>query len=235
MNVYTEAAPPPPPAQQVLPQMAPAQMVTGQQMMIMAPQFATSASAAQSVPVGRARPGITFDFFRLPIPYPRLIAVPTTPEVTTIPMAQSVVALQPQATAFALPMQAQAMVPVQAQAVMPVQAQAVMPVQAQAVMPVQAQAVMPVQAQAFMPVQAQAMAPVQAQAVMPVQAQAVAPAQTVMVQQAMPAQALIPQQMAPAQAVTSMCPPCPLRTLTLQEAEEICRQLQQYKAATGQK
>ncbi|MCI0457361.1 MAG: hypothetical protein L0Z62_10365 [Gemmataceae bacterium] len=165
---------------------------------------------AQSVPVGRARPGITLDFIRIPIPILRLIAVPTTPEIT-VPWAaaQAIpVAPVPQALPVAAPV-APTYVQALPQPVVPVQPQVVAPAQpqAQAVVPVQGHAVVPVQGQAIVPVQGQAVVPVQGQPVAaPVVAQPVAP-------QAFP--------VAPQAA----------RPLSLEEVEEFCRRVQALKAA----
>ncbi len=130
------------------------------------PQAFTPLSAptgyVQSVPLGRARPGLTIDFVRIPIPILRLIAVPTTPEVTIPVAAPQMVAFQPQAAPVAYAAPPVAAPPVAApvapqQAIVPVQGQAIVPVQGQAIVPVQGQAVVPIQAPAAVPMAAQPM------------------------------------------------------------------------------
>jgi hypothetical protein len=229
--------------------------------------------SGQSVPAGRARPGLTIDFFRLPIPYPRLVAIPTAPEMAMVPMAApQVFAVQPQAVTPVAPMMQQALAAqpqelvaappqaapqlyaVQPQAVTPVapmmqqafvaqpqalvaappqptvyQPQAVVaapqaaaPVPTQAVVPVQGHAVIPVQGQAVVPVQGQAVVPVQGQSLSPIQAPAYAAPQVT-------AQLLTPPPPVP-QAAFSLSPQA-LKTLSPEEVEKFCRQVQALQKA----
>lgn len=229
---------------QVAPQPASPQAYAAPQMMA-SPQVApsspyqvaplTAMSYAHSVPVGRARPGITLDFIRIPIPFPRLIAVPTVPEVTvpvsapqmvamqsqafaTAPVMPQAVAVQPQAVVTTMPQAAvaQPLVPAAPQA-MPVASQATVPVQAQAVVPVQGQAVVPVQGQVIVPVQGQAMISAPGQALAP------APAQAIAVQATLPQTAAVPQ--------TVVLSPQAQKTLSPAEVEAFCRQVEAYKKA----
>jgi len=174
---------------------------------------AVSQSLFGDTVAGRARPGLTFDFIRIPIPFPRFIAVPTQPEFRMTAVQQSVpaqaVMMQQAAFSQAAPMMASAAYPAQNHAVVPVTGQAVVPVQGQAIVPVQGQAVVPVQAAAQM----QAM-PFQPSVGMSanIAAQPSAAAQCIM----------IPQQGAAAvQAQANQINP--------EQMDELCRRWQQYK------
>jgi hypothetical protein len=156
-QIVLEQAPAAPPA--APPMMAQPVAPAAPQMVAMPQSYAPMSAPGVIVPaapVGRARPGIALDFIRIPIPFPRLIAVPTTPEVT-IPIAY-----QPQVPAA--PVYAAAPVYPAAPVAPPVQAP-VYQVQAP-VAPVMAQPVMaqPVVAQ---PVAVQPVAPQQPQAISP--------------------------------------------------------------------
>lgn len=190
----------------------PQSMVQPQAAMVQPQMMMVPTSAVTSSPVGAARPGLTFDFIRIPIPFPRLIAVPTQPQMQAVAVA-------PQA--MVMP---QAMVAPQAAMVMPqaamVQPQAMVMPQA-AMVPVQPQAAMiPVQPQAAM-VQPQAMIPVQPQAAMvPVQPQAA------MVHVQPQAAVVQPQAMVPVQPQA--------QGISLREAEEFCRMVQEMKRRMDQ-
>lgn len=218
--------------QQVQPQLAYAQTA------MMAPQaqvqsvpvmaMAESGSDFEHTLASSARPGLTFDFIRLPIPIPKLVAVPTAPRMRAFSMSM------PQAVPVqSVPMQSVPMqsVPVQTmpvqsmaatQMVQPVQAMQMPVAQAQTMVPIQGQAVVPVQGQAIVPVQGQALVPVQSQAMVPTQA-----AQQIMIQ---------PQaQIVPTQAATQAAPAQAQGQLTANDLDTICRWWQQQKEAAGRK
>jgi hypothetical protein len=158
----------------VAPQMPPVAPAMPQ--LMTAPQayapLAAPAGLVQAVPVGRARPGITLDFIRIPIPILRLIAVPTTPEITVPLAAPQLVAYQPQAV---MPPVAAPQVVAPAAVVPQAPAPAVVPFQG-AVVPVQGQALLPIQGQAAVPMVAQPVmsAPVAPQPTQPLSPQDVA-------------------------------------------------------------
>ena len=88
---------------QPVPQVAQAAAVQSQPMVMM-----PMAAAGMAAPAGRARPGLTIDFFRMPIPFIRLIAVPdAAPQMAAMPVSMmqttSMVAAQPAAMTFAQP------------------------------------------------------------------------------------------------------------------------------------
>jgi hypothetical protein len=157
------------------------QMVAPSQAMVASPQALTSPAAGVNYTVaGRARPGLTIDFIRIPIPFPRLVAIPTTPEIT-VPVAQpQLTVAQPQAV-VAAPQQYVA----QPQAVVAAPQYVARP-QAVAVPPPappqpQARATVPVKGKAVVPVEV----PVRGKAVVPVRGRA-APSRAVTPQQARP-------------------------------------------------
>ncbi len=179
------------------------------QQMMMAPTQAAPMYQPQAAPgffqnvTQGARLGLTFDFLRIPIPIPKLIAVPTAPAVPMMMAAQQpVIAAQQPVMAAPQPAMAapqMARVPVQGQAVVPVQGQALVPVQGQAMVPVQGQAMVPAQSPQ------QVMVPVQRPMAVP---------------QAQHRYAIVPQPQAPAQAP---------RQPTLEELEEFCRQVAEMR------
>jgi hypothetical protein len=157
--------PPPPPHVEV--QQAVMQpMALPQPTMAAQPQGLTSEANVHYSLAGRARPALAFDFVRIPFPILRLVAVPTTPEVT-VPMAAQALTVAPQAL-----VQPQAFV--QPQALVQPQAvvQAPPVVQPQAIVQPQAQAV-PVQGTVDVPVQGSVKVPVEGHAI--VQGQGVSP------------------------------------------------------------
>lgn len=211
----------------------PQSMVQPQAAMVQPQMMMVPTSAMTSSPVGAARPGLTFDFIRIPIPFPRLIAVPTQPQMQAVAVAPQAMVM-PQAmvapqAAMVMPqaamVQPQAMIPVQPQAAM-VQPQAMVMPQA-AMVPVQPQAAM-VQPQAMIPVQPQAaMVPVQPQAAMVhVQPQAAVVQPQAMVPVQPQAAVVQPQAMIPVQPQA--------QGISLREAEEFCRMVQEMKRRMDQ-
>jgi hypothetical protein len=152
-------------------EMQPQAMAMAQQQPTMQPQsFTPQSFAPQSAPqqmmmvpiaqpqsagpAGRARPGLTFDFFRLPIPFPRLIAVPEA-----VPPVQAVAMMAPQSFApqsfapqsFAPQSFAPQSAPAQQHVMVPVPGTVDVPVQTMMKVPYQAHVPVPVQSQAFVP------------------------------------------------------------------------------------
>ena len=177
---------------------------------------AVGPAEVQSVPANRARLAIGLDTIRIPIPFPRFFAVPTTEEMTVRVQQQSVV----QSQAFAAPVQ-QAFYQTQAFAP-PVQANS-FALQAQAAPP----QLVPVQSAQMVQMQAQ---PAQ---LVPVQS-APAPVAVARPKRPPPAQ-LVPVQSQSAQPVT-LCPPCPpcppcaSQAATQQKLDECNRELETLKA-----
>jgi hypothetical protein len=202
-----------------------------QGMMALAPM----GGAFQSAPVGRARPGLTLDFIRVPIPILRLVAIPTTPEYAAVPIAAAPyfpaapVAPQPYPVAAApQPMIPQPVLPappmmaapapvapvpvaVPQPVVQPAPVAVAPPPQAptHTIVGIQGQAIVPVQGQAVVPVQGQAIVPLQGQTGLPL-APAPAPCEPV----------FTPQVATPA--------PQPLNPATV---DAFCRQVDALKAA----
>jgi hypothetical protein len=175
--------------------------------------------SVQSVPSGRARPGLTIDFFNLPIPFPRLIAVPTSPEITVPVAAPQYVAYapQPQPVAYAPQPQPVAYAP-QPQPVAYAPQAPVQPVMAAPVAPPQ-QTMVPVQGQVTVPVQGQVTVPVQGQVAVPISGQTPVPVSSPMV---------IPIQAAPAPTAAM---PVTSQPLNPQDVDNFCRQVDALKAA----
>jgi hypothetical protein len=165
-------------------EMQPQAMAVAQPQPVMQPQsfapqsFAPQSAAPQQMmmvpvaqpqsagPAGRARLGLTFDFFRLPIPFPRLIAVPEA-----VAPVQAVAMMAPQSFApqsfapqsFAPQSFAPQSAPAQQHVMVPVPGTVDVPVQTMMKVPYQAHVPVPVQSQAFVPqsapVQTQVMSP----------------------------------------------------------------------------
>jgi hypothetical protein len=173
----------------------------------MAPQQMMMVPMAQSAgPAGRARPGLTLDFFRLPIPFPRLIAVPEA-----APVMQAVAVMAPQSFA------PQSFVP-QSFAPQPAP-QAFVPQAA----PVQQHVMVPVPGTVDVPVQTTMKVPYQAHVPVPVPPQSFVP-QSAPVQLTPQATTVQPQSSAPPSVI---CIPA-------QQAEEFYRLLEQLKKQTNQ-
>jgi hypothetical protein len=191
-----------------------------------APLTALGGGTIQNVPVGLARPGLTFDFVRIPIPFPRLIAIPTTPQITIPFAAPQAVAFAPQAAAPV--MQQFAPAPV-APVVQQVAAAPVAPFVQQVAAP---QAMMPVSGQVTVPVQGQVTVPVNGQVTVPVQGQVPVPAGAVFTQPAPIAAApqVVTVQAAPAAPIAPTAPAAP-QSLNPQDVDAFCRQVDALKAA----
>lgn len=183
----------------------------------------------QSAPSGRARPGLTIDFFRLPIPFPRLIAVPDAPQQVQMAMfqPQSFVPVPQQQTfqpqSFVPQPQQQAFVPqsfspqpqiFQPQSMMPVQGSVNIPVQGTVNVPVQGHVPVPVQPQSFVPQSAA----VQPQSLMVPQQQRVIP--------------VVPQSFTPQSAVVAQPQ---MQGISLEQAREFCRLVKELEDRMKQK
>jgi hypothetical protein len=206
-------------------QMMQPQSVAPQQMM--QPQsFAPQSGAPQQVmmmpvmqpqsaaPAGGARPGLTIDFFRLPIPFPKLIAVPDA-----APQMQAVAMVAPQSYA------PQAYAP-QSYAPQAFAPQSFVPQAAP-----QQHVMVPVPGTVDVPVQTMMKVPYQAHVPVPVQPQSFAPHSVAVQPQSVAVQ---PQGMIPIVPHGAVCPPqagaAPqMQGITLQQAEEFCRLVEQMK------
>jgi hypothetical protein len=221
-------------------------MAYGQQQAMMQPQsfapqsfapqsFAPQAAAPQQVmmmpvmqpqsagPAGRARPGLTLDFFRLPIPFPRLIAVPEA-----APQMQAVAMVMPQSFApqsFAPQSFAPQSFAPQSFAPQSFAPQSFAPQAAP-----QQHVMVPVPGTVDVPVQTMMKVPYQAHVPVPVQPQSFVPQSMAVQPQAMIG---VPQATAGFRPQSAVQPQ--MQGITLQQAEEFCRMVEQMKKQANER
>jgi len=171
------------------------------------------------IPTGRARLGLTLDSIRIPIPIPRFIAVPTTPEVV-LPAVVGAYGATPAAFPT-MPMAAAPMM--QAAYAQPVQPMMMQPQMMQPQMMAAAYQ-QPVQTMQPMMMPAPMVAPAAPPAMLPVQGQL-----TVPVAGQVPAHLL--GQAAVAPTLGAVPPAAPAVALDPRTAAEYCRQVEALKAA----